>query len=76
MNDDWASFDEETQRQRQAWEFKLELWRLEVVSTRCSFEVWPSSSTRACYVLAMAELEICRATLDALPVSSAAAEAP
>ncbi len=63
----WAAFDEETQRQRQVWEHRLHLWRLEVVSTRCSWELWPSDSTRNCYKLALAERELCEATLAALP---------
>lgn len=63
----WATFDEETRRQRQIWEHRLELWTLEVVSTRCSFELWPGEGSRACYVIAMAERAICEATLAALP---------
>lgn len=64
--DTWDAFDSETANQVALWRAYLGLWRLEVISTRCTWELWPSDKTRAAHVQAIAEREKCDATLLAL----------
>lgn len=62
----WDAFDTETANQLALWHAHLGLWRLEVLSTRCAWQLWPSAATRLAYVQALAEREKCEATLLAL----------
>lgn len=66
MTDDWDAFDTETANQRALWHAYLGLWRMEVISTRCAWQLWPTDATRAAYVTALAEREKCAATVAAL----------
>lgn len=65
-HESWASFDAETARQVEEWRTSLQLWQLEVIAARCSWQLWPTDVTRALYVLALAERERCQASLLAL----------
>lgn len=66
MTNDWASFEAETARQLEMWRTSLALWQLEVISTRCTWQMWPTETTRAMHVRAIAERERCQASLIAL----------
>jgi hypothetical protein len=66
MNNDWTAFDEQTERDVGLWRAYLSLWRLEVISTRCTWQLWPNEATRRAYVHALAEKERCEATVIAL----------
>jgi hypothetical protein len=66
MTSDWEAFDAETATQLELWRAYLGLWKLEVISTRCAWQLWPTDATRAAYVRAMAEREKCEAAVDTL----------
>lgn len=66
VNESWDAFDSETANQVALWRAYLGLWRLEVISTRCAWQLWPTPTTRLAHVQALAEREKCDATLAAL----------
>jgi hypothetical protein len=66
MITDWTAFDEQTERDAGMWRTSLHLWQLEVISARCTWQLWPSDATRSAYVRAIAERERCEATVRVL----------